>query len=545
MNQVELSPPLIKFLEDAKKEELEDLRWLLKHPEYEHRPVSMEVFLTDERFTSEQDRPRAFNKKILTDVFDKGNYDEVLYIAGIGSGKSYVSSMAIAYILYKILCLKDPQKQFGFATGTKIAFLNIATNFSQAKDVVFSEIKNRIDNNPWFQMYYSPDPKIKSLLRFGKNLHVLPVGSNEESPLGYNIFGAIIDEASFHVATKDKDYAEEAYHQIKKRIRSRFLKEGKLFIITSPRYVYDFAEKKFNEDESPSLYKARTSLWAAKAEDYAGSPKFDLGKYLPEFKGIKVPVDLESDFKSNPERAMRDYGAQPSLSIQGFFRDPTSVDAVINKTRIHPIKNTKTIDFYEWFLNTKNKATYDPTKRYIHVDLGLNKRGRGDAAGIAMGKFDGWQDITTETGKRERRPKIYIDYMEQITSQVGNEIRFEDIRRRIYKLREMGYNIAKVTFDGWQSIDSVQILEGTGFKADFFSVDRTTEAYYTLKAAILEKRIDYYNYPVFIQEVKSLEEIRGTKIDHPRGGSKDVSDAVAGVTYHCAQHSPGRGFLGV
>lgn len=505
----------------------------------------MEQFLTDEQFTVEQDRPRKLNKIILTDIFDKGNYDEALLIEGIGSGKSFISSMAISYIIYKLLCLKDPQKTFNFAKGTKIAFLNIATNFSQAKDVVFSEIKNRIDNNSWFQTYYPYDPKIKSLLRFGKNIFVLPIGSNEEAPLGYNVFGAVLDEASFHTATKEKDYAEEAYHQIKKRIRSRFLKEGKFFIITSPKYIYDFAERKFAEDDSPSLYKRRVALWDAKAEEYADSPKFDLGKYLPEFKGIKVPVDLEQDFKSNPDRSMRDYGAQPSLAIQGFFRDPSMIEAVINRKRKHPIKNSKTIEFYDWFYNTKNKADYDSDKRYVHVDLGLGRGGKGDAAGIAMGKFDGWQQIETEEGKKERRPKIYIDYMEQIKAGPKEEIKFEDIRRRIYKLREMGYNIAKVTFDGWQSIDSVQILQSSGFKADFYSVDRNADAYYTLKAAILEKRIDYYYYQIFIQEVKSLEEIKGTKIDHPREGSKDVSDAVAGVVYHCAQHSPGRGFLGV
>jgi hypothetical protein len=505
----------------------------------------MEKFLTSEDFTQEQDRPRKFNKQLLIDIFDKGNYDEVLYIAGIGSGKSFISSVAISYIVYRLLCLKDPAIYFNFAKGTKVAFLNIATNFSQAKDVVFSEIKNRIDNNPWFQTYYPPDSKIKSLLRFPKNIYILPVGSNEEAPLGYNIFGAIIDEASFHTSTREKDYAEEAYHQIKKRIRSRFLKDGKLFIITSPRYVYDFAEKKFADDDSPSLFKKRAALWDARAEDFADSAKFDLGNYLPEFKGVKVPVDLESDFKSNPERSMRDYGAQPSLAIQGFFRNPAVAELLANKDRKHPVRNSQNIDFYEWFVNSKNKQDYDTIKRYVHVDLGLGKGRRGDAAGIAMGKFDGWQEIKTESGKTEKRPKIFIDYMEQIKAQVKDEIRFEDIRRRIYKLREMGYNIAKVTFDGWQSIDSVQILKDAGFKADFFSVDRTAEAYYTLKAAILEKRIDYYYYPIFIQEVKSLEEIRGTKVDHPRDGSKDVSDAVAAVTYHCAQHSPGRGFLGV
>jgi len=28
-------------------------------------------------------------------------------------------------------------------------------------------------------------------------------------------FGSVIDEASFHTSTKDKDYAEESYNQLK------------------------------------------------------------------------------------------------------------------------------------------------------------------------------------------------------------------------------------------------------------------------------------------------------------------------------------------
>jgi len=125
------------------------------------------------------------------------NMKKFLYIAGIGSGKSYVSSMAIVYIIHRLLCLRNPQKYFKFAKGTKIAFVNISKSFSQAKDIVFGEIKNRIDNNQWFQNFYPSDPRIKSKIRMPKNIFILPLGSNEESPLGYNIFGSVIDEASF------------------------------------------------------------------------------------------------------------------------------------------------------------------------------------------------------------------------------------------------------------------------------------------------------------------------------------------------------------
>lgn len=640
----------------------------------------MKEFLENPNFVEAQDAPRPYNKQLLIDIFDNwenwdqfenlGKYEEVLYIAGIGSGKSYISSMAIVYIIYRLLCLKNPQEYFHFAKGTKIAFINISKSFNQAKDIVFGEIKNRLDNNKWFQTFYPPDPRIKSKIRLPKNLFILPLGSNEEAPLGYNIFGAVIDEASFHTLTKEKDYAEESYNQIKKRIRSRFFSKGKLFIITSPRYVYDFAEKKFTESEdNPKVFRRRAALWEVMPPETFSGEKFDLGNYLPNMSGIMVPVEYEDEFRQNPELAMRDYGAQPSMAIQGFFNDPDVITRAANYNREHPI-DPRTGDFHEWFFNSRSKKNYDSDKRFIHIDLGLNKEGKGDCAGLCMGKFAGWQEAKSIEGKNEKRPKIFIDFMLRIQAKTAkDEIQFEEVRQYIYRLKDIGYNIAKVTFDGWQcnlgsnkvrlingtdkridkitseewlysydlnkneivsalckaviktgikvpvyevqidngekihftpehlillkngsykmvkdlqkgdslmplytkisnrgfrnyksqenhrvvsvkfygyedvydievpkyhnfglsagifvhnSVDSIQTLRSAGFNADFFSVDRNPEAYYTLKSALLDKRLDFYYYKPFVEELQQLEEIKGSKIDHPRRGSKDV-----------------------
>ncbi|MFA5724582.1 MAG: hypothetical protein WC979_10090 [Candidatus Pacearchaeota archaeon] len=514
----------------------------------------MKEFLENPNFTDPQDAPRPYNKQLLIDIFDSGSnfdefenlgkYEEILYIAGIGSGKSFCSSMAIVYTVYRLLCLRNPQEYFHMAKGTKIAFINISKSFSQAKDIVFGELKNRLDNNKWFQTFYPPDPRIKSKMRMPKNIYILPVGSNEEAPLGYNIFGAVIDEASFHMLTKDKDYAEESYNQIKKRIRSRFMSKGKLFIITSPRYVYDFAEKKFAEAETnPKIFKRRAALWDVMPPEMFCGQKFDLGKYLTALAGTMIPVEYEDEFRQNPERAMRDYGAQPSMAIQGFFNNPDDIIKAANYNRKHPI-DLKTGDFAEWFYNIQSNENYDSDKRFIHIDLGLNREGKGDCAGFAMGKFNGWQEVKSIQGKLEKRPKIFIDFMCQIKAKPRDEIQFEDVRKLIYKLKDIGYNIAKITFDGWQSVDSVQTLKSAGFNADFFSVDRNPESYHTLKGALLDGRLDFYYYKPLVEELSQLEELKGTKIDHPRRGSKDVADAVAGVCYQAARGTPGKGFLG-
>jgi len=514
----------------------------------------MKEFLDNPEYTAVEDRPRPANRKLLIEFFDSfsdmdefeklGKYEEMLYIAGIGSGKSFSSSKAIQYVLYRLLCLRNPQQYFSMAPGSKIAFINISKSFSQAKDVVFGEIKNRIDNSTWFQTYYPPDPKIKSVMKFAKSIFLLPLGSNEEAPLGYNIFGAVIDEASFHVATKDKDYAEESYNQIKKRLKSRFFDKGKVLIITSPKYVNDFAERKFNEDDNPKLFKRRAALWDVMPPERFSGEKFDIGNYLEEFRGIMCPVEYEQDFKQNPERAMRDYGAQPSLAIEAFFRDPSSIKRMINLNRENPWDPAKK-EFKEWFMNRKSLPNYDSDKYFIHCDLGLNKGGKGDFAGIVMGKFNGWQEFEAADGKKEKRPKIFISYMERIEAGPREEIMFSDVRKRIYAIKDYGWNISLVSLDGWQSIDMIQTLNSGGIHSETFSVDRTPEAYYTLKAALLEGRLDYFGYKPLIEELSMLEEIKGSKIDHPRLGHKDVSDAAAAVCWHCAQGKPGIGIYGV
>lgn len=529
--------------------------FLAKHPEYEHYPVTMREFLNDPMFTPPADNQRPHSEMVLSEIFDTGDesdfhrmgeYEEVLYIAGIGSGKSFMSSKAMHYMLYRLLCFKDPQKYFNLGVNAPLAFINISKSFTQAKDVVFNEMKNRIDSSPWFQKYYPPNPKIRSRLVFEqKNITILPAGSNEEAPIGYNIFGAVIDEAAFHTITKDRDYARDSYNQIKKRIRSRFLNHGKLFIITSPRFTYDFAETKYREDDNPKLYKRRTALWEAiPARQFVGE-KFDVAKYLPQYDGknIMVPIEYEQEFRQNPERAMRDYGAVASMSIQGFFRDPDIIPAYFDKTRDHPI-DPKTGDFADWFHNRKGTENYDPDPRFIHVDLALNRDGNGDAAGFAMGKFAGWKIEKLPDGSVEKRPKIKIDYMEQIRAKNNGEILFSDVRQKIYDIRDMGYNIAKVSFDGWNSVDSIQTLKDKGFKAETLSVDKSLEPYYTFKEAMLDDRLDIYYYKPIIKEVQQLEEVNGRKVDHPRNGSKDVADAVAGVCYHAAQKTSGSGVLG-
>lgn len=111
----------------------------------------------------------------------------------------------------------------------------------------------------------------------------------------------------------------------------------------------------------------------------------------------------------------------------------------------------------------------------------------------------------------------------------GGEVDLAKVREFIIALRERGFNIAGVSYDGFQSADSQQILRRHGFVVKTVSVDRNMSQYQMLKELAQEGRLTLYRYPPFFEEAAQLEIIREQKVDHPRGGSKDVTDAVAGA----------------
>jgi hypothetical protein len=125
----------------------------------------------------------------------------------------------------------------------------------------------------------------------------------------------------------------------------------------------------------------------------------------------------------------------------------------------------------------------------------------------------------------------------------GTEIILSDVRQLIYHLRDdRGFRIKKVTMDGFQSTDSLQQFRKRRIEADYVSVDKTTLPYEDLREAFYENRIEFPPYITYMfrgakerVEIATQELLRlqfdGRKVDHPTDGSKDVADAMAGVTY--------------
>ncbi len=147
---------------------------------------------------------------------------------------------------------------------------------------------------------------------------------------------------------------------------------------------------------------------------------------------------------------------------------------------------------------------------------------------------------TGKYGVTVTRPKIYIDLMLQVVPPENSQIQFDDVEALLTKLRQLGYNIPVVTADGYNSDQFLQ-RQITHYGAKYakkVSVDRPKDAYLSLRDALYDRdefdrpRLTFYSYDPFIREITNVED-RPDKVDHPPKGSKDVSDAVAGVVYNC------------
>lgn len=484
---------------------MNDLRWLLEHPEYEHRVVDILTFINSPDYLNAGIECWQSIKDDLQKLFN-GNYTEAVFCEAIGAGKGYKASVIITYMLYRTLCLKDPQEFFGLAKGSWIAFINQSIRADQSKRVVFGELKSRIDNCAWFLKHYPPDPNIRSELRFPKNILVFPGNSQETFPLGFNVLGAIMDEAAYYTDTVDHDVAEDMFNALHSRIKNRFGDKGLMVMISSPRYVDDFIEKKMKEAETnPQIFSTRKKLWESKPASRFSGEWIDFGEY-------KIPAEFEIEAKRNPEAFKRDYMALPALALEPYFKNISLVEKCIDPDIESPFDE-----------NGKLKATFrGKTGKwyYIHIDLSH----RRDATGFAMAHDEG--------------DKVVVDLMLRIQAPPEGEIKFSDIRERIYELKERGFRIHKVTFDGWQSIDSMQILQKNGYRCETVSVDKDTAAYDTLKEKIQEGKLRFYRYDPFLQEAQRLELVDGNKVDHPHnGGSKDVADAVAGAVFQAVKNA--------
>ena len=162
--------------------------------DYEEIPVDIDTFLEDDNYlglaTNHGKQIYPFWRTQLRTMFEGGDMDfeEIAFTGAIGLGKTAIAVYAIAYLLYRLLCLRNPQRYFGFADTDDIAIFFFNATVALACGVGFARLHAACMESPWFRAhgevkgsgsnpYYVPSKHI-----------VIKAGSNSSHGLGQQVF---------------------------------------------------------------------------------------------------------------------------------------------------------------------------------------------------------------------------------------------------------------------------------------------------------------------------------------------------------------------
>lgn len=547
-----------------------DLFNALSDQDFEEVPVSIEEFvqskdflglkgLSDYQYSLVKAMSQIYKYETLEALYGQKKAEEiyaqtcneVIMQLGKGSGKDFTSTIAVAYIVHLLLCLKDPAAYFDKPEGDNIDIINIAVNADQAQRVFFDNFKNRIKKCNWFKGKYD---ETQVAMKFDKNINVYSGHSEREAFEGYNTIVVILDEISgFAMATQEEleqgkpppKTSQALYDMYSNSVTSRFPSIGKLVSLSFPRFKNDFIQQLYNDSIADKEVVMRTH-------------KFKIDPDLPDgFEGNEFEIEWEEDhiirykypktfalrrpswevnpntniddpafvkaFQKNKGDALGRFACMPSNLTDGFFKNK----AAIEQTFI--LQNG--VDDNGIFLD-KFKPERD-TEYYLHVDLAQ----KHDHCAVAMGHVEKW--IEVEIGAvdyKEIHPVVLIDAVRYWTPTSEKSVDFADVRNYIISLRRRGFDIKLVTFDRWNSHDTMNILEREhGINTDTLSVAK--KHYDDFLSTMYDGRLLGPKIDLLIEELGELREVKG-KVDHPRKGSKDLSDAVCGAIFNAVSYTP-------
>lgn len=477
-------------------------------------------------------------------------YTEAVFTGGIGSAKSTTALYTVAYQLYVLSCFDDPHRTFGLDRASEIVFVFLGMAGESASSD-YDRFYSMITASPYFRLDFPFNHRLKSELHFPHRIQVVQ-GINT---IGQNVMGGMIDEVNFGQIVQNSKRSIDGgeynqtlsiYNGLARRRKSRFLSNGSspgiLCLVSSKRYPGEFTDVKLAEaKEDPTIYVYDKRVWDVKPRGTFSNQRFkvfigDAGRKPvivdPEFKFlagdeariIEVPIEFHKDFRDDMIGSLRDIAGVSTVARYPYMQNVSAVSSSFGHfPSILSLDDTDLItDRLEVYPQRFRNKERD---RWVHVDLGVTS----DSVGIACGYVPRFVHTQDEVGMM---PVIEFDFVLRVRPPRDGEIQFTKVRRLIVLLRELGLPVKWVSFDAFQSVDSIQMLRMAGFATGRQSMDSTANPYSVTKTAFYAGRVFSPPHKRALGEFLSLEKDTKTgKIDHPATGSKDCSDAMAGVIY--------------
>lgn len=542
----------------------DDFLEVLKDNNFSERPVDARTFVEGEAYLGQpplseiqydivEAMSQVYKLEDLIDLmgdtegrryYKKYTKNEVILQLGKGSGKDFVSTVACAYIVYKLLCLKDPARYFGKPSGDAIDIINVAINAQQAKNVFFKGFKTKIERSPWFAGKYNP--KAESI-EFNHSITVYSGHSERESHEGLNLILAVLDEISgfaqeIGTGNDQGKTADNIYKAFRASVDSRFPDLGKVALLSFPRYPGDFISQRYDAviaDKEVVTKHHRFIMNDELPEDAEGNTldiEWDedtiLSYKFPGMFAIKRPTwvvnptrkidDFKLAFYTDIGDAMQRFACVPTFSSDAFFKQVEKVRACM--TIRNPIDSYKRID---------DTFTPDPDKTYyVHADLAQ----KHDKCAVAIAHVEKWVNVQVVKDYQQVMPVVVVDAVVWWEPKIEGPVNLSEVKQWIQGLRRSGFNIGMVSFDRWQSFDIQNELKQVGIRTETVSVAK--KHYEDMAMLMYEERLALPTIELLFEELTELKIVKQNRVDHPRKSSKDLADAVCGAIFGAISHTP-------
>lgn len=552
--------------------------------DYEEIPVSIDVFIEDEDYlgglTDKGTNIYPYWRGILRDIFDgQWKYQEVIFSGAIGTGKSTIASIGILYILYTLLCLRNPPRYYNLPDNAHMGAALINMSLDTVFAIAFRKIQDMAKKSPWFLRNGRLLGRGDKTWAPKKGIEIVPA-SNTKHTIGRDIYCCFLDEVSFTGSSdpaKARKQVMELYTNILRRMESRYRQGSKVhglaFIVSSKNRASDFLEQYMDTVRGrDDVLVVDEPIWVIKGHTLNLSGKtFKLAigsRLLPTFiltekdnvdklmelgykRILDVPEEYRRSFETNVEKALNDIAGIATDTTQKFML----IDSI--KRSIGTIDNCFTVpsiklglkspfELYEFFDITRNNI-YQGRRIHIHLDLSKS----GDRTGIslvALRDVNEVEYVDPSSGEIVEKFDVFYDVIGCVALEAlpGSEIPYYKIKNFVDHVSQY-YQLGSVTADGYQSLEMIQYFTLKydylpDFVSKVVSVDRYPDAYYNFRTALDEDRIRLPDHALLREELYELEQGENMKVDHTYtesgapSGSKDVADAICGAMHSAFLH---------
>lgn len=328
-------------------------------------------------------------------------------------------------------------------------------------------------------------------------------------------------------------------------------------LVSSAQYDSSFTNQRIQETEGdPHTYIVNARSWDVKPQNYSkerfyvftgsgeldpmiletiaeinsildsfGLNRLDLDlsikdaiEYLPsEIKNkiVDVPIDFYKDFKQNLLQSIQDIAGM-TISGQGklFNNKEVFKKAIYEPEESAFLKDTFTISTKletrpQDFINPRWKPEKPEKLRFMHLDQGISS----DHYGLSSCFIDHIDINEDETVSIH----VKFDFILNIVPpRPPAKVDISKVRSLIPWLSQnKGINWGMITYDQFQSQESMQELDKAGFPVSYQSVDKTDEAYLLLVDYLYDERVKLPYNEEFEFDLFNLVHFRERrKVDH-------------------------------